>query len=117
MDLEDILASEPAGDTSDNYVMPDPYTSSGISADLLTSLKGLLSGKSGTASQLASLGGIGARGVRNDSHFAENVALVGFRDPLVGIGPVVDFDVDAYLALVDEVKRTRLLADAIDFLA
>jgi hypothetical protein len=60
MDLEDILASEPAGDTSGNYVMPDPYTSSGISADLLTSLKGLLSGKSGTASQLASLGGIGA---------------------------------------------------------
>ena len=60
MDLEDILASEPAGDTSDNYVMPDPYTSTGISADLLSSLKGLLSGKSGTAAQLASLGGIGA---------------------------------------------------------
>ena len=60
MDLEDILASEPAGDTSDNYVMPDPYTSNGISADLLSSLKGLLSGKSGTAAQLASLGGIGA---------------------------------------------------------
>ena len=60
MDLEDILALEPAGNTSDNYVMPDPYTSTGISADLLSSLKGLLSGKSGTAAQLASLGGIGA---------------------------------------------------------
>ena len=40
-----------------------------------------------------------------------------FGDPLVSVGPVVDFDVDAYLALVNEVERTRLLADAIDFLA
>jgi hypothetical protein len=60
MDLEDLLALEPAGNTSDNYVMPDAYTSSGITPDLLNSLKGILSGGSGTAAQLASLGGIGA---------------------------------------------------------
>ena len=60
MDLEDLLALEPAGNTSDNYVMPDAYTSSGITPDLLNSLKGILTGGSGTAAQLASLGGIGA---------------------------------------------------------
>jgi hypothetical protein len=60
MDLEDLLALEPAGNTSNNYVMPDAYTSSGITPDLLNSLKGILSGGSGTAAQLASLGGIGA---------------------------------------------------------
>jgi len=60
MDLNDLLALEPAGNTSDNYVMPDAYTSSGIPTDLFNSLKGILSGKSGTAAQLASLGGIGA---------------------------------------------------------
>lgn len=60
MDLEDLLALEPAGNTSNNYVMPDAYTSSGISPDLLSSLKGILSGGSGSAAQLASLGGIGA---------------------------------------------------------
>jgi hypothetical protein len=60
MDLNDLLALEPAGNTSDNYVMPDAYTSSGIPTDLLNSLKGILSGKSGTGAQLASLGGIGA---------------------------------------------------------
>jgi hypothetical protein len=52
--------SAPVGNTSDNYVMPDAYTSSGIPTDLLTSLKGILTGGSGTAAQLASLGGIGA---------------------------------------------------------
>jgi hypothetical protein len=60
MDLEDLLALEPAGNTSNNYVMPDAYTSSGITPDLLNSLKGILTGGSGTAAQLASLGGIGA---------------------------------------------------------
>jgi len=60
MDLEDLLALEPAGNTSNNYVMPDAYTSSGISPDLLSSLKGILTGGSGTGAQLASLGGIGA---------------------------------------------------------
>jgi hypothetical protein len=60
MDLEDLLSLEPAGNTSNNYVMPDAYTSSGISPDLLSSLKGILSGGSGSAAQLASLGGIGA---------------------------------------------------------
>jgi hypothetical protein len=60
MDLEDLLALEPAGNTSNNYVMPDAYTSSGITPDLLSSLKGILSGGSGSAAQLASLGGIGA---------------------------------------------------------
>jgi hypothetical protein len=60
MDLDDLLALEPGGNTSDNYVMPDAYTSSGITPDLLTSLKGILTGGSGTAAQLASLGGIGA---------------------------------------------------------
>jgi hypothetical protein len=60
MDLNDLLALEPAGNTSNNYVMPDAYTSSGIPTDLLNSLKGILSGKSGTGAQLASLGGIGA---------------------------------------------------------
>ena len=52
--------SAPVGNTSDNYVMPDAYTSSGISPSLLSSLKGILSGQSGTGAQLASLGGIGA---------------------------------------------------------
>jgi hypothetical protein len=60
MDLEDLLALEPAGNTSNNYVMPDAYTSSGITPDVLTSLKNILTGGSGTAAQLASLGGIGA---------------------------------------------------------
>lgn len=59
MNLEDLLALEPAGNTSDNYVASDPYTSGGASS-LLSSLGSILSGGSGTMAQLASLGGIGA---------------------------------------------------------
>jgi hypothetical protein len=55
---------EPVGNTSNNYVMPDAYTSDGYKGEsgnsLLSSLGGILSGKSGTMAQLASLGGIGA---------------------------------------------------------
>ena len=54
---------EPVGNTSNKYVMPDSYTSDGYKGSdnsLLSSLGGILSGKSGTMAQLASLGGIGA---------------------------------------------------------
>jgi len=51
--------SAPVGNTSDNYVMPDPYTS-GSTSSLLGSLGSLLSGGSGSMAQIASLGGLGA---------------------------------------------------------
>lgn len=51
--------SAPVGNTSNNYVMSDPYTG-GNSSSLLSSLGSLLSGGSGSMAQLASLGGIGA---------------------------------------------------------
>jgi hypothetical protein len=70
MNLDDFLAYEPAGNTSDNYVMSDPYTSSGYkgeSGSFMDSISGLLggagkvlSGGSGSMAQIASLGGLGA---------------------------------------------------------
>ena len=51
--------SAPVGNTSDNYVMPDPYTG-GNSSSILGSLGSLLSGGSGSLAQIASLGGLGA---------------------------------------------------------
>ena len=70
MDLEDLLAYEPAGNTSDNYVMSDPYTSSGYKGEsgtfmdsmgnIFSSAGKLLTGGSGTGAQLASLAGLGA---------------------------------------------------------
>jgi hypothetical protein len=57
--------SAPVGNTSDNYVMSDPYTvSSGSFMDSLGGLfggaKNVLSGGSGSLAQIASLGGLGA---------------------------------------------------------
>ena len=57
--------SAPVGNTSDNYVMSDPYTfSSGNFMDSLSGLfggaKNVLSGGSGSLAQIASLGGLGA---------------------------------------------------------
>ena len=70
MDLNDFLAYEPAGDTSDNYTMSDPYTSSGYKGEpgsfmdsmgnIFNSAGKLLTGGSGTGAQLASLAGLGA---------------------------------------------------------
>lgn len=70
MDLNDLLALEPAGDTSDNYTMSDPYTSSGYKGEpgsfmdsmgnIFNSAGKLLTGGSGTGAQLASLAGLGA---------------------------------------------------------
>ena len=70
MDLSDLLAYEPAGNTSDNYVMSDPYTSSGYKGEsgtfmdsmgnIFSSAGKLLTGGSGTGAQLASLAGLGA---------------------------------------------------------
>jgi hypothetical protein len=70
MDLNDLLAYEPAGNTSDNYVMSDPYTSSGYQGasgtffdsmgNLVNSAGKVLSGGSGTGAQLAGLAGLGA---------------------------------------------------------
>jgi hypothetical protein len=70
MNLEDLLAYEPAGNTSDNYVMSDPYTSSGYKGEsgtfmdsmgnIFSSAGKLLTGGSGTGAQLASLAGLGA---------------------------------------------------------
>ena len=61
----DELNFDVAGNTSDNYVMPDPYTvSSGSFMDSLSGLfggaKNVLSGGSGSLAQIASLGGLGA---------------------------------------------------------
>lgn len=61
----DELNFDVAGNTSDNYVMPDPYTaSSGSFMDSLSGLfggaKNVLSGGSGSMAQIASLGGLGA---------------------------------------------------------
>jgi hypothetical protein len=68
MDLSDLLAYEPAGNTSDNYVMSDPYTSSGYKGEpgtfmdsmgnIFNSAGKMLTGKSGTGAQLASLAGL-----------------------------------------------------------
>jgi hypothetical protein len=68
MDLDDLLAYEPAGNTSDNYVMSDPYTSSGYKGEpgnfmdsmgnIFNSAGKLLTGGSGTGAQLASLAGL-----------------------------------------------------------
>jgi hypothetical protein len=70
MNLDDLLAYEPAGDTSDNYTMSDPYTSSGYKGEpgsfmdsmgnIFNSAGKLLTGGSGTGAQLASLAGLGA---------------------------------------------------------
>jgi hypothetical protein len=70
MNLDDLLAYEPAGNTSDNYVMSDPYTSSGYKGEsgtfmdsmgnIFSSAGKLLTGGSGTGAQLASLAGLGA---------------------------------------------------------
>jgi hypothetical protein len=61
----DELNFDVAGNTSDNYVMSDPYTvSSGSFMDSLSGLLGgagkVLSGGSGSMAQIASLGGLGA---------------------------------------------------------
>ena len=61
----DELNFDVAGNTSDNYVMSDPYTaSSGSFMDSLSGLfggaKNVLSGGSGSMAQIASLGGLGA---------------------------------------------------------
>ncbi len=61
----DELNFDVAGNTSDNYVMSDPYTvSSGNFMDSLSGLfggaKNVLSGGSGSLAQIASLGGLGA---------------------------------------------------------
>ena len=61
----DELNFDVAGNTSDNYVEPDPYTvSSGSFIDSMGNLVSgagkILSGGSGTGAQLASLAGIGA---------------------------------------------------------
>ena len=61
----DELNFDVAGNTSDNYVMPDPYTvSSGSFTDslsgLLSGAGNILSGGSGSLAQIASLGGLGA---------------------------------------------------------
>jgi hypothetical protein len=61
----DELNYDVAGNTADNYVMPDPYTvSSGSFMDSLSGLfggaKNVLSGGSGSLAQIASLGGLGA---------------------------------------------------------
>jgi len=55
----DELNFDVAGDTSSNYVAPDPYTG-GNASSLLSSIGSILSGGSGTMAQLASLGGLGA---------------------------------------------------------
>ena len=70
MNLDDLLAYEPAGNTSDNYTMSDPYTSSGYKGEpgsfmdsmgnIFNSAGKLLTGGSGTGAQLASLAGLGA---------------------------------------------------------
>jgi len=66
----DELNFDVAGNTADNYVMSDPYTSYGYkgeSGGIMDSLSGLfggaknvLSGGSGSLAQIASLGGLGA---------------------------------------------------------
>jgi len=68
MDLNDFSAYEPAGNTSDNYVMSDPYTSSGYKGEsgtfmdsmgnIFNSAGKMLTGGSGTGAQLASLAGL-----------------------------------------------------------
>ena len=68
MDLNDFSAYEPAGNTSDNYVMPDAYTSDGYKGEsgtfmdsmgnIFNSAGKLLTGGSGTGAQLASLAGL-----------------------------------------------------------
>ena len=68
MDLNDFSAYEPAGNTSDNYVMSDPYTSDGYKGEsgtfmdsmgnIFNSAGKLLTGGSGTGAQLASLAGL-----------------------------------------------------------
>ena len=68
MNLDDLLAYEPAGNTSDNYTMSDPYTSSGYKGEpgsfmdsmgnIFNSAGKLLTGGSGTGAQLASLAGL-----------------------------------------------------------
>jgi hypothetical protein len=68
MDLSDFLALEPGGNTSDNYTMSDPYTSSGYKGEpgsfmdsmgnIFNSAGKLLTGGSGTGAQLASLAGL-----------------------------------------------------------
>ena len=70
MDLDDLLAYEPAGDTSDKYEMPNAYTSYGYKGDspdftdalknLYGGAKNVMSGSSGSLAQIASLGGLGA---------------------------------------------------------
>lgn len=66
----DELNFDVAGNTADNYVMPDAYTSDGYkgeSGSFMDSISGLLggagkvlSGGSGSMAQIASLGGLGA---------------------------------------------------------
>ena len=68
MDLNDFSAYEPAGNTSDNYVMSDPYTSDGYKGEsgtfmdsmgnIFNSAGKMLTGGSGTGAQLASLAGL-----------------------------------------------------------
>ena len=63
-------SSDPVGNTSDNYVMSDPYTSSGYQGssgtffdsmgNLVDSAGKILTGGSGAAAQLAGIAGLGA---------------------------------------------------------
>jgi hypothetical protein len=87
MDLNDLLAYEPAGDTSDNYTMSDPYTSSGYKGEpgnfmdsmgnIFNSAGKLLTGGSGTGAQLASLAGLGA--LLNSGGGGGGGGFAGFR--------------------------------------
>ena len=79
--------SDPVGNTSDNYVMPDAYTSSGYKGEsgtfmdsmgnIFNSAGKLLTGGSGTGAQLASLAGLGA--LLNSGGSGGSGGFAGFR--------------------------------------